>query len=195
LANYRQKRPIKYETRRRAPGTIPIYGIPRDARLFYPVLIRRLTIGSVPWITSDPTVNPLHDSTLFGKRRTICNLTITWGDVKGYAKVFFCAFHTPVDAVQNHPARSTPVHCRLQARQVMKRQTHRHIEINRFTSVVSVLLEVLLNLRPSPRHSVLHPPDICLVSFASPSRTEAAAKVLAKNGRERQLRRLLLVSA
>jgi len=44
----------------------PCRVVPRDAQQFYPVLIRRLTIGSVPWITSDPTVNPLHGSTPLG---------------------------------------------------------------------------------------------------------------------------------
>ena len=75
--------------------------IPRDARLFYPVLIRRLTIGSVPWITSDPTVNPLHGPTLLRKSRTICNLTTTPKYVKSCTKLFSKPFHTPVEAVKN----------------------------------------------------------------------------------------------
>jgi len=67
----------------------------------YPVLIRRLTIGSVSEITSDPTVNPLHGSTRFGTRQTICNLTPSSVLVKPLSKLFFEAFHILVDGVQN----------------------------------------------------------------------------------------------
>ena len=55
------KNPHKIRNPALSAGHNPIsFGVPRDAQQFYPVLIRRLTIGSVPWSTSDPTVNPLH---------------------------------------------------------------------------------------------------------------------------------------
>jgi hypothetical protein len=58
--------PVKTKNPALSAGHNPVaFRIPRDAQQFYPVLIRRLTIGSC-WMASDPTVNPLHGSTLLG---------------------------------------------------------------------------------------------------------------------------------
>jgi hypothetical protein len=75
-------------------------GIPRDARLFYPVLIRRLTIGvcSLEYFRPD-CESPAQPDT-FRECRTICNLTTPSHYVKSSTELFSSAFHTPVEAVK-----------------------------------------------------------------------------------------------
>jgi hypothetical protein len=68
---------------------------------YYPVLIRRLTIGvcSLEYFRPD-CESPAQPDT-FRKCRTICNLTTARKYVKSLTKLFSLAFHTPVEAVNN----------------------------------------------------------------------------------------------
>jgi hypothetical protein len=103
--NCRQKRPIKYKTRRRAPGLAAIVlAASREAQL---VLSRankapHYRICSLEYFRPDCEFPALHDPTLFREHRAICNLTKALKYVKSPPNLFFLPFHTPVEPVGNH---------------------------------------------------------------------------------------------
>jgi len=98
LSFWLKKTARKEKTRRRAPGTEPILTrlFARSSTKCYPVLVRRLTIGS-DWFTADPTVNPLISPATLGSHRTEGQYTGKTGFVKPPcqkslgAPVAFCA--------------------------------------------------------------------------------------------------------
>ena len=75
--------------------------VPRDAQQFYPVLIRRLTIGSVTLDHFRPDCESPARSDTFGEGRTIGNCTTSLLYVKHFKRNFFAPFHIPVDAVES----------------------------------------------------------------------------------------------
>jgi hypothetical protein len=101
--NCRQKRPIKYKTRRRAPGIAAMcLAASREAQL---VLSRankapHYRICSLDYFRPD-CESPARPGT-FRMHRAICYLTKRQKYVKAFAKHFSLAFHTPVEAVGNH---------------------------------------------------------------------------------------------
>lgn len=99
----RQKRPLKYKTRRRAPGIAAMcLAASREAQL---VLSRankapHYRICSLDYFRPD-CESPARPGT-FRMHRAICYLTKQREYVKPFTRHFSLTFHTPVEAVGNH---------------------------------------------------------------------------------------------